>query len=412
MSLTSILKREKDRINLKDWFRFHFPNPRLNVKKGILVKPYPSLGNYSGEIGTAFDYLFRFNLERINKIKLQENKCWVAESCYKKFIEKIELDNNKNIIIGYNRDKQVNKLKFKKFIIKEFEDAKTNYNNFIKNGVLTHNLIKSSIILAKLDLIIRIGKIDANFDSIEKEKILELEELFNTIPWNNFKTTDYCVLNPSFGDCLNLDELGGADGDIIIGNTLIDLKTSRDFKLERHDLNQVIGYSLLAILGQLDIQIKNIGIYYARYGYLWQMSLTDFYELEYLQVLAEEFKQLIEDKNLNLIPKENYNEKNKLHLINGYKIDEDDFKCPRCESKNFTKNGTKGKKFRYKCKDCCIGFTSTIKAISFKEKSKVIFNLDKALSRLSFEYGIGIWTFKDYEKEKVRLITLAKKLSK
>ncbi len=204
MSLTSILKREKGRINLKDWFRFHFPNPKLNVKKDILVKPYPSLGNYSGEIGTAFDYLFRFNLERINKIKLQENKCWVAESGYEELIKKIEANKDKNITIGYNRDKQVNKLKFKKFIIKEFEDAKTNYNNFIKNGVLTHNLIKSSIILAKLDLIIRIGKIDANFDSIEKERILELEELFNIVTWKFFKTTDFAYLTQHLKRVLEL----------------------------------------------------------------------------------------------------------------------------------------------------------------------------------------------------------------
>ncbi len=410
MSLTSILKREKGRINLKDWFRFHFPNPKLNVKKDILVKPYPSLGNYSGEIGTAFDYLFRFNLERINKIKLQENKCWVAESGYEELIKKIEANKDKNITIGYNRDKQVNKLKFKKFIIKEFEDAKTNYNNFIKNGVLTHNLIKSSIILAKLDLIIRIGKIDANFDSIEKERILELEELFNIVTWKFFKTTEFCLLNPTFEKGSGI--VGGADADVVIGNTLIDIKTNRDFKLERQDLNQVIGYCLLAILGKLDIQIKNIGIYYARYGYLWQIPLTDFYELEYLQVLAEEFKQLIEDKNLNLIPQENYKESTKLHLINGYKIDEDDFKCPRCESKNFIKNGTKGEKFRYKCKNCSIGFTSKIKASSIKEKSKILSNLDKLLKILSEEYSMGLVTLKEYKTEKAELTAFAKKLSK
>jgi len=29
VSLTSILKKEKGRTNIKDWFRHHFPNPGL-----------------------------------------------------------------------------------------------------------------------------------------------------------------------------------------------------------------------------------------------------------------------------------------------------------------------------------------------------------------------------------------------
>lgn len=43
-----------------------------------------------------------------------------------------------------------------------------------------------------------------------------------------------------------------------------------------------------------------------------------------------------------------------------YTIDENDFKCPFCQSKKFIKSGKTLSKFRYKCKDCNRSFTSTI----------------------------------------------------
>lgn len=405
MSLTFVLNREKDRINLKNWLRFHFPNPKLNIQKDILVKN-SSLGNSAGEIGTAFDYLFRFNLERTNKIKVQENDCWVAENGYNAILNNINLNKGINIIIGYKKDKVVNRLSFKKLIKEEFSNAKKNHKKFIKDGLLTNELIKSSIILAKLDLVIRISRIDANFDSIEIDKILELEELFYNVPWEIFKTTEYCFLNPSFGKGSEL--VGRADADIIIGDTLIDIKTNREFKVERQDLNQIIGYYLLSILGKLDIQIKNIGIYYARYGYLWKIPLTDFYELDRLSSLAEEFKQLIENKNLNLLSDDNYKSINNLNF-KGYIIDKNDFKCPRCESKNYIKNGTKGEKFRYKCKDCKIGFTSSIEPNSTKNKAIMIFDYEKELLSLEKDLELGIFTLEEYEIEKKRIILFGKK---
>jgi len=47
-----------------------------------------------------------------------------------------------------------------------------------------------------------------------------------------------------------------------------------------------------------------------------------------------------------------------------------------------------------------------------EEKSTVVFNLDEALNRLTKEYDRGIWTVKEYKKERSRLINLAEKLSK
>jgi len=319
MSLTSILN-EKGRTNLRDWFKFHFPNPRIKDKIDIIVSPKHTEPPYLGEIGTAFDYLFRFNLERINNETYIKKTPWLAEAGLFNILNEINQIEGNGISIGYYEDRIVDKEKFKTYLLKEFEEAKSDYNNFLKDGKITMNLLKSTVILAKLDYKIRDHKIDKDFDKIEVDKLNELKELYDIVPWDKFKAKENCSLNPYFGFGSSL--VGGADADLIFDNTLIDIKTTKNLKLQREYLNQIIGYYLLSIIERNDIQInqtlsntwnhkskieepeiKNIGIYFARFGYLWQIPLTYYYELEYYEELADEFTQLVQDRNLNLIPK-------------------------------------------------------------------------------------------------------------
>ena len=115
MSLTFILKKQRGRIHLKNWFRHHFPNPGLKDKREIVVSPKQSHSSYSAEIGTAFDYLFRFHLERTNKKTYKDKGYWVAEAGLKRLLVLIDSRKTKKIIIGYYCEKQVDRLKFRKF---------------------------------------------------------------------------------------------------------------------------------------------------------------------------------------------------------------------------------------------------------------------------------------------------------
>ncbi len=371
MSLTSILKKESGRTNLKKWFTNTFPNPGLKEKIEIKVNPKQPHHSYAGEIGTAFDYLFRFNLERINKKTVQSRGSLVAESGLDNIFI-CQLQNTQNITIGYYKDRVVNRIEFETYLLTEFENAKKNYKKFIKDGKLTNDIIKSSILLAKLDVSARTRFIDSNLDKIEKEKIIELEELFNIVPWDKFITKNSCILNPTFGDGSRL--VGGADADLILDNTLIDIKTNKNLKIERKDLNQIIGYHLLSVIGGIDGKIKteiqNIGIYFARFGYLWQMPLTDYCELKHFTQLANEFTQLVKDRNLELIKNERPQRTKLIYPVNEYTIDENDFKCPFCESTSFIKHGKNLTTFRYKCKSCNSSFTSTIDTSASSEEWK------------------------------------------
>ena len=250
MSLTSILRKERGRTNLKNWFRHYFPNPGLKIKMDIIVSPVNSSGAYNGEIGTALDYLMRFNLERLNKKNYIAKDHWVAEAGLELILIPFEIQKTKEITIGFYRDRQVNRIQFKKFLETEYDKTKKNYKKFIKDGKFTNDLIKSAIFLAKLDIKFRTGITDSNLDNIEQEKIEEILKLINIVPWKIFKAKKHCYLNPTFGIGSLL--VGGADADLIIDNTLIDIKSSRNLKLGREDLSQIIGYYLLSLIGGIN----------------------------------------------------------------------------------------------------------------------------------------------------------------
>src|SRR5574341_1537102 len=72
MSLTSIIEIK----DVRERFREEFRKPKFGVKKEILAPP---LSNRYSLVGTAFYYLLRFYLQRLNPNTFNE-RCWVAET--------------------------------------------------------------------------------------------------------------------------------------------------------------------------------------------------------------------------------------------------------------------------------------------------------------------------------------------
>ena len=71
------------------------------------------------------------------------------------------------------------------------------------------------------------------------------------------------VLNPTFAGSVNV---GGADGDLIIGSSLLDVKSTINSRVEGKWLYQLIGYALLDYDNQY--KLTNAGIYLTRQGRL------------------------------------------------------------------------------------------------------------------------------------------------
>ena len=241
MSLTSFLKIPHVRAEFVK--TFPFKSPKLS---GDILSP-PQTKNYS-LIGTAFDYLLRFHIEKLNPNTLKTS--WVAEQG-----------------IGMIAPKQPELYN----TLKAAVDAMKNgpYSDYIETGNLSESLFAASIVLAKLDMIYRIGRIEPNILDYNDEDVRDLKNLLSIVDDSLFKSKKFCTLNPTLGNASLL--VGGADADMIIDDILIDIKTTKNLKFERDHYNQLIGYYILSKIGRVDgmnEKIEKMGIYFSRHGIL------------------------------------------------------------------------------------------------------------------------------------------------
>lgn len=235
----------------------------------------PQTKNYN-EIGTAFDYLLRFKLVAENKLAISNS--WIAYKSLK--------------LLNKSEKKKANE------ILKESEKY---YSSFLKNKIISDDLIRSALYLAKLDGLYRggFGIERINF-GINYEDIEDLKHLISGVPEKLFSVKKVCILNPSFGPLSDL--VGGADADLFIDNTLIDIKTTKTPEFSRNHFNQLMGYVLLHQLGQnylndssdeyirnifgntkiselentfLNEKIERIGIYFSRSNYLHTIEIKE-----------------------------------------------------------------------------------------------------------------------------------------
>lgn len=266
MSLTSLIKSDKE---LREKIRATFSRPKLEKNKPLLVEPRTK---HHSLVGTAFDYLFRFYLERINKIG-NKSKIWVAEQATFSL-------NGEAHDIGIDIVNNVKKLQRK----------------FMKTGELSTELIRQTLRMSYLDPVFRsgfgveyIGK-DADAGDIE-----DIKKQFELVDESLFKTKDICLLNPTFGEASRL--VSGADADLLIDDKLIDIKTTKKLELKSADYCQVIGYLILHRISGIDerkeIKINQLGIYYSRYGYLFLFNIKDIIDDKSLQSFTEWFENRI-----------------------------------------------------------------------------------------------------------------------
>ena len=269
MSLTSFISQPEIRAGFRAALT---KQPPFNPDKPMLAPPLTT--NYA-LVGTAFDYLLRFYLERINpNTKTQP---WVA-----------------GLGVVFIEDRETREL------AKDvFKDAEEHHKAYLQNGVLTDELISASLRLACLDGSARGGSERFNKDgliNLDKRDIEDLRQLMSIIPEQDFKAQKDCYLNPTFGSASRF--VGGADADIVIDDKIIDIKTTKNLKLEPRHVHQLVGYYILLSLGGINVkdnsdfdylrevsEINHLGIYFSRHGYLHTIkieyliapdSLTDF----------------------------------------------------------------------------------------------------------------------------------------
>jgi len=264
VSLTEFLELP----HVKKRFLEEFAQPKTRLSETIKAPP---LTNHYGLVGTAFDYLLRFYIQRLNSNSIVSK--WVAEEAV-------------NLL----------KLKDKRLYLKGssiLERAQEEHSKYLKIEKINDSLIRSSLLLAQLDPVFRAGYIDPNLGVIEDQDTLDMKNLISLVDPKLFTAKKRCILNPTFGEGSVL--VGGADADILIDDFIIDIKTVKDLKVTRKFYNQIIGYYILLKIGKVkglasSKLITKLGFYFSRYGILYTIPSSNVENNPHLDSFIEWFK--------------------------------------------------------------------------------------------------------------------------
>ncbi|PMP84059.1 MAG: hypothetical protein C0175_00720 [Caldisericum exile] len=294
MSLTYLLDHSSD-------LRKMIPNlkSQLTDSNGKTLEKYdwkaeilvPSIGKSyeAGTIGTSFDYVARCILTKIVGTKNVTSRSIVAENGARSLQNALQ---DQDQALMYEKDESIRKERAEGYkLAQEYEDelmqyietnldlAKEAMCEFSVGKLSLEKLVPYTIFLARLDAVFRAGSVVV-VDTFLKSKfgksyfsqkltitddqiadnVVQLakifEKYFKGIPMSHVS------LNPVFlpYSCL----VGGADADFIYDSTLIDIKAVTKFSYKGIDWAQVLGYAAMALA--IDIEIKEAGIYFARYG--------------------------------------------------------------------------------------------------------------------------------------------------
>lgn len=226
-------------------------------------------------IGTAFDYLLRFELHR--RTPHATTKSWVAEHASWKILDTI---NGEVLQLATPEGPVPERLTPRK--ARKLAQQASEVLQAAKKSVLAYRRVKNdpagrwpdlaahAIRLAKLDLVFRSGYLDLSFPDARADDVVELVDLLAIVPFDQLVHARVMHLNPVFGAS---SAVGGADADLICGDMIVEVKTVSTAEVRADILDQLLGYMLLARQDAATIpEIRRLGIYFARHGYLWTIE--------------------------------------------------------------------------------------------------------------------------------------------
>ncbi len=279
MSLSALIKDDEYlRNKIRDDFELRVLRQRLEKTRPLLAPPNTTNHQL---VGTAFDYLLRFYLERLNDLPYHLENQWVAEKAVNKLSAfRPAYEDSRKII----------------------KNVKTLRKKFNQTGRLSRELIRQTLCMSYFDPLFRAGRgIEDIGKDADPADIEDIQKQFSIIDNKLFKSQNRCVLNPTFGTGSQL--VGGADADLIIDDKLIDVKTTKTLELHLRDFCQIIGYLLLHRIGGVtshneneDLRIEQLGIYYSRYGYLFLFNVKDLIDNKSLDKFTKWFENYLHNK--------------------------------------------------------------------------------------------------------------------
>jgi hypothetical protein len=251
----------------------------------------------------AFDYLLRWEVKRRNPEAIERR--WVAEIAAD-ILEKMifphasEID---RLAEAWNVPTEDQADMIEEIILRRslragmakniVAEAKKAANDYVKTGKITGKLLRSALFLAELDRVYREGIVPHDLGVVYDDDIKDLRCLLKIVPPDLFHASRLCVLNPAFGEASSM--IHGADADLLIDETLIEIKTTKLWKIRPEYIFQLAGYYLLSRIDGIDgapagQEITHVGIYFARFGYLFTVSVEKIIQPETISAFEEWFR--------------------------------------------------------------------------------------------------------------------------
>ena len=225
-------------------------------------------------VGTAFDYLARFWLERRHR-RVTKGP-WIAEKGLR-ILEDVhahgsaELVQSARVTLAY---------------------AKSEHAAYMRTGTPTDGLMRAALGLAELDVVYRALVAVGVGREPRREDIADLHAIWKVMEGGELRSLQLPMsLNPDFGP--GSDLVRGADADIIANGDLIDIKTIKHSSFRRSYFDQLVGYAVLhRLAGGSDF--RRVGVYFARHGRLEMMDAGAIYGGGRLDKFLPVFKRMAE----------------------------------------------------------------------------------------------------------------------
>lgn len=255
-----------------------------------------------GNMGTAFDYLARFQIQR--RFAKAQDKYWVAEAAIQRVcLAKFRIvATYKDLLPGGAFHDVVTEAKDPRwgaFVLHGsmmLDAARKQHSQFLANGANLTDVAKSCLDLAYIDNVFRAGERGLPRQlpwSIHPDDVQDLVNLHAALPQDFPGPYQAVNLNPTFGQWSR--NIGGADADIIADDVLIDIKTTKNLEITDKFWHQLLGYAILDELNSRDEgtppTINKVAIYFSRHGGFWAKDLTPLRKQPMWQQLVTYFEE-------------------------------------------------------------------------------------------------------------------------
>jgi hypothetical protein len=268
MSLTDFVKRPEVSTLLKPLR----PNPPRRIPaKQVVPASNPRAARL---VGTAFDYLLRFEVN-CHAPRARGHR-WVAEAAPDLIHRRTATGTVLRYVLdGVPEFEQPPPEQVRTRVEAVLDEAKAAVARFLSTPQPDDRQLREvaghALRLAKLDVVYRRGLLDPQYAEVKSDDVAELVALLKAAPLEKLVRPGQILLNPSFGEASTV--VGGVDADIIAGGTLIDFKTVGRDAVEGAELDQLAGYLLLARRSRATDpsmpEIEQLALYFSRHAYLW-----------------------------------------------------------------------------------------------------------------------------------------------